>query len=300
MAWIQVRTDLHEDPAVIAMASALQISEDEVCGKLVRLWGWADEQTTDGKVSGVAGAWLDRKVGLQGFAAAMVRTGWLVVTDAGIEFPKFDIHNGKSAKKRSQDALRQARHRQKKGDVTQSVTDVTRDKRDMSVTKSVTREEKIREEENSPSESNTPAGLFDALAPLDLDASPDQMTEEAAFLGSLPGSTDGWNQIEAAAGRGYQALPSGLSRQFWRIRGDPELWPLCQQAMQKMRNGLQNGAKIGLEKFLTEQTIRDIVGGKHDFTPGQSRGRLGLNAVPEAKPEGRGGQGAGGAEPVDL
>lgn len=138
-----------------------------------------------------------------------------------------------------------------------------------------------------------PAGLFDPIPDRAFDESPDRLVEESAFVTR-------WNQLEAAAGRGLRGLSADRSRSFWLIRGDPELWEKCQEAMAKMRSGLQNGAKISLQKFLTEETILEIIGGKHDFTPGKSRGSVGLNAVSAAQSQSGGSEEEIGGPQVDL
>lgn len=137
--WIKMRCDLAEDPAVIAMAAALEIEDDAVVGKLHRLWSWADRQSRDGHAVGVTASWVDRYVHRDGFAAAMQSVGWLDMTGAGLHFPNFDRHNGKTAKQRALSNVRQQQHR---ANVTESVTSSSRTQRD----KPVTREEKRREE----------------------------------------------------------------------------------------------------------------------------------------------------------
>lgn len=114
MAWIKMRTDLSTDPAVIRMASALDVDDDLVVGKLHRLWSWADAHTTDGIAVGVSERWVDKYVGRSGFAAAMVQIGWLVIEPERIVFPRFDKHNGESAKKRDSNTMRQRLSRQER------------------------------------------------------------------------------------------------------------------------------------------------------------------------------------------
>ena len=110
-SWIKMRVDLAEDPAVIAMAARLDIDEDMVVGKLHRLWSWFDQQTIDGNAVGVTPAWVDRRVHLQGFCDAMTAAGWLVVTETGLQLPKFDTHNGETGKARGLTAKRVSKHR---------------------------------------------------------------------------------------------------------------------------------------------------------------------------------------------
>jgi hypothetical protein len=99
--WIKMRTDLADDPAVIAIAAALELSEDTVVGKLHRLWSWADRHTTDGNAGSVTYMWIDRYISVTGFAEALEEVGWLLNDGATISFPNFDRHNGQSAKARA-------------------------------------------------------------------------------------------------------------------------------------------------------------------------------------------------------
>lgn len=122
--WIKMRTDLSDDPAVVAMAVRLEIDEDHVVGKLHRIWAWADRHTIDGATSGVNEAWVDKFVAKRGFAAAMQSVGWLVIAEDGIRFPGFEKHNGESAKKRADAQQRQRASRASRHD---SVTSLSRD-----------------------------------------------------------------------------------------------------------------------------------------------------------------------------
>lgn len=141
--WIPIRIDLREDPAVIQMAIALDSDEDLVVGKLARLWGWANRQCANGNAHGVTKAWIDRYVGRDGFAQAMIDVAWLEASSDGIAFPKFESYNSQSAKTRLKTAKRAAKHR--------SAQRCDRDDRNAaSVTKRApTRTEEKRREEKS-------------------------------------------------------------------------------------------------------------------------------------------------------
>ena len=136
--WIKMRVDLQDDPAVIAIADDTGLDEYSVIGRLHKLWGWADRHTLDGNGLCVTQSWVDRFVGCDGFAEAMVLAGWLTNTDAKVGFPHFDRHNGETAKKRALTNKRVAEHRelQRNNNATGNAD---------SVTESVTREEKRRE-----------------------------------------------------------------------------------------------------------------------------------------------------------
>lgn len=96
-----MRVNLAGEPEVIGIASALDMDEFSVVGRLFALWAWADQHTADGNAACVTESWIDRYTNAPGFAAAMAKVGWLVVGEGGITFPNFDRHNGKSAKKRA-------------------------------------------------------------------------------------------------------------------------------------------------------------------------------------------------------
>lgn len=143
--WIIMRMDLPDDPSVVSMAAALNVDEDMIVGKLHRLWSWADKHSKGGRVDGVTPMWIDRYVRVDGFSNAMRAAGWLETDDSGVTFPRFERHNGKSAKVRVDSALRQRESRARKSsDAPMSQkchNDVTKP-----CDKSVTTEEKRTEE----------------------------------------------------------------------------------------------------------------------------------------------------------
>ena len=127
LAWIKMRVSLADDPAVITMARHLKASAYEVVGLLHSVWSWANLHTEDGIALGVTPDWLDHKFDRKGLSEAMMQVGWLLEDDSGIVIPKFDRHNGHSAKARAQATERKR---------------TSRIKRD----KSVTREDKRKED----------------------------------------------------------------------------------------------------------------------------------------------------------
>lgn len=125
--WIKMRIDLQDDPAVVAISDRLEMDEFSVIGRLHRLWGWADKHTVDGNAANVTPKWVDKYVQQSGFAEAMISAGWLVFENGILSFPKFDIHNGKSAKSRCEAALRQRQSRSCHTNVTKNCdNDVTK------------------------------------------------------------------------------------------------------------------------------------------------------------------------------
>lgn len=109
--WIKIRTQLPDDPAVMAIAHLLGIEEDAVVGKLIRLWGWADEQLSDGHGDSVTRAGVDALVRAPGFAKALEKVRWLVVEETGIRIPRWEIHFSQTAKQRALTARRKQKQR---------------------------------------------------------------------------------------------------------------------------------------------------------------------------------------------
>ena len=115
--WLKMEASTPDKPEVLAITASMGWDDpDLTVGKLFRVWRWFDQQTTNGNAFGVTATLLDRIVGVSGFANAMQKVGWLVVSDSGLELPNFDKHNGATAKSRSETAKRVANHRARKGD----------------------------------------------------------------------------------------------------------------------------------------------------------------------------------------
>ena len=115
--WIKFEINTLEKPEVMRIARTLTIDSSSVIGLLVRFWIWANRNSVDGVVDGVVAADVDAMLSRPGFADAMSAVGWLKCDDAKqrISIPKFDRHNGESAKKRALKNERQTRWRSRKG-----------------------------------------------------------------------------------------------------------------------------------------------------------------------------------------
>ena len=149
--WVKFEHTTPDKPEVWQIAELLGIDGDAVVGKLLRIWVWADQQTTDGNARSVTFALLDRISGVTGFAEAMAAVGWLVKEGGKVRFINFDRHNGKTAKTRALSAKRVEAHRASNDSVTPAALQQRY--------KSVTREEKRREEvDSSNTETQEPQG----------------------------------------------------------------------------------------------------------------------------------------------
>jgi hypothetical protein len=111
--WIPIRTDLDEDPAVVGIASILNVSETQVIGWLWKFWSVASRQTTNGLLPYFTLNKVDGIVGRQGFAAALEAVAWLHRRSDSLEIPNFEHWLSESAKKRFQEAVKKRKQRLK-------------------------------------------------------------------------------------------------------------------------------------------------------------------------------------------
>ncbi len=214
--WIKIKTDLHTDPAVIGMQMETGLEADTVVGKLVRVWAWANTHTEDGHAPCVTLEWLDGFLDCDGFASALVDVGWLDVGDGALVIPKFDRHNGKSAKSRSLSRERKRKQRERSGAdakrsaprATQRNANEPRNGHGPSVTKTGQpndREEK-RKELTSPSPSPAHARNWRDIA--------DQLFDLNV--------ANGWNVVSQADING--ASPEDVSAVLDHYRAHPGAW----------------------------------------------------------------------------
>ena len=142
--WIKMREALFEDPAVLAMANALETRPEHVVGYCHRFWSWVSRNCHAGSVTGVTLDALESVLNLPGFLRIMCAVGWLVYDDTPgnevLRIPNFNRHLSQGAKSRALNAERQKTRRHA------DVTEMSRAQRD----KIDTREEKRREENNTP------------------------------------------------------------------------------------------------------------------------------------------------------
>lgn len=122
MSWIKIRTNLSADPRVFRIASFAKIPTAHVVGCLVQVWAYADEHSTDGRLPFCVVSDIDRIAGVEGFSDWMLAVGWLDIQGQDIVLPRFDTHNGATAKARAQGARRQVRYRESEDGNASSVT----------------------------------------------------------------------------------------------------------------------------------------------------------------------------------
>ena len=101
-----MRSNLWDDPRIAKICDITNKREAEVIGGLYWIWSMADDQSTDGRLEGLSLGAIDRKTGIKGLGAALVKIGWILQGEDGVEIARFDEHNGASAKRRSTEAKR--------------------------------------------------------------------------------------------------------------------------------------------------------------------------------------------------
>lgn len=162
--WIKMRIDLQTHPKVFRIVSALKADRLRVIGGLHVAWSIFDTHCDDGVLVGYTAEAMDAVIGWPGFTQAMIDVEWASINEAGsLVMPRFDEHNGASAKRRANDNERK-RSARKSGNVrnvSASDADSLR-----------TREEKRKEDQN-------PLSAREAVDPrmpseMTLDWAPDQ------------------------------------------------------------------------------------------------------------------------------
>lgn len=107
-----MRIDLQTHPKVFRMVSALQADRLRIIGGLHVAWSIFDTHSSDGVLVGYTVDAMDAVVGWPGFTQAMIEVEWASVNDGGsLVMPRFEEHNGASAKRRANDAERKRNER---------------------------------------------------------------------------------------------------------------------------------------------------------------------------------------------
>lgn len=143
--WIKIEHITPDKPEVFKIAEILDIDPDCVVGKLVRLWIWLDQQSVNGNALSVTKSVIDRITFAHGFADAMLVVGWIEDQAGLLSIPRFDRHNGRTAKNRCNTNRRVADHRKCNA---QSVTSVTQDPLPKALPKALPDEDEDEDEDS--------------------------------------------------------------------------------------------------------------------------------------------------------
>lgn len=109
--WIKMSVDLRTHPKVVRMAATLKADRLRVVGGLHAVWSIFDAHSTDGLLVGYTREAIDADLGWRGFSRAMEAVGWLEFGDDGVRAPRFEEHNGATAKRRAAETRRKASSR---------------------------------------------------------------------------------------------------------------------------------------------------------------------------------------------
>ncbi len=209
MAWIKLDTTTPDKSEIIALATALKCKKETAFMYCIELWRWADGHIAD-DVSGNTGltfAELDGAIfHKRGVASALKIVGWLNENaDGKAVIPRFDWHNGNTAKQRLRKARNSKNYRDRKAgggadEVGENVTVLS--PFNLSLEKSQRREEKKDIDGAGESVSQSPP----------YEAEPPQTVADTPTLAEI---------IEVMRGAG---LPEGeaekCARKFCEVNGD--------------------------------------------------------------------------------
>lgn len=138
MAWLPIEFDTPEKPEVQRMAEALRREPEEILGRVILVWRWAQEQTPDGRITPGSLGMVDRQARLKGFGVAMQEAKWVSLEGDTLIFPRWDLHNSENAKKRKLNAKRAEKSRAKRDTIAELVAHPSRSERDKVVTPALT------------------------------------------------------------------------------------------------------------------------------------------------------------------
>lgn len=170
--WIKMRADLHTHPKVVRMASALKADRLRIVGGLHSAWCLFDVHSVDGFLDGYSADTLDDLIGFPGFARAMMAVGWLEEEGESLVMPRFEAHNGQSAKRRAQDADRKRNKR--------NVVKTSASEADKKRTREEKRREDIKDKPHIGGEQNQPVDNFAG------DGEPDPDANNSMMNGYVP------------------------------------------------------------------------------------------------------------------
>lgn len=114
--WIPMREDLHEDPAVLAMADSLETRPEHIVGYCHKFWSWLSRNASADCLQNVRLMSVESVLNLPGFLRLLCEVGWLeeYQNDAGqpcLRVPNFDRWLSQSGKRRALESQRKRSQR---------------------------------------------------------------------------------------------------------------------------------------------------------------------------------------------
>lgn len=104
--WIKMKVDLSTNPKVVRIAAMMKADRLKTVGGLHAVWSIFDTHSESGELVGYTTEILSEMIGWKKFADAMISVGWLTVNDNSLSMKDYSENNGKSAKRRAQEAAR--------------------------------------------------------------------------------------------------------------------------------------------------------------------------------------------------
>jgi hypothetical protein len=134
---MSVRLSLFDNhPRILRMCVTLEIDDcDLIIGKVQRVWAAAHRHTRRGFWANVSEEFVNRIVGMPGFAQAMVEVGWLEFKDGGAQLVNWTEHNATTVKERLAASARKRKSRMSRSghnNVTECHTQMSRSECDTS------------------------------------------------------------------------------------------------------------------------------------------------------------------------
>lgn len=266
--FIRIRKGISSDPDVLQISMMTGLDEFGVVGRLSDIWDWVDSHSTDGIGLTASDAWIDRRVGCDGFAAAMRAVNWLSGESGCLTFPQWDRHNSNTAKARAleSEAKRLRRAEASQTNVGQASDVLPAKMSDQSKSKS----------KSKNSNKHTPREAAPDFVELD---QPNELAPDGRS----------WVHVEADFLTVWNSLPTG-KRGVVPVTGLPPLmsvkdrdalrrvWPAKETSARKAMNRIADGSAFGwdrnpltIQQFFEE--IDNILGGKHERFTDSTSGR---------------------------
>ncbi|MEE9185238.1 MAG: hypothetical protein V3U39_12305 [Acidimicrobiia bacterium] len=109
--WIKMRTDLWTCPQVVRIAARLKRARAHIVGALCYVWSTFDAHSSDGSLPKMPPGTFDQATETEGLEAALIEVGWLEIDAKCWTLPRYEEHNGPTAKRRAQEQKRKKRVR---------------------------------------------------------------------------------------------------------------------------------------------------------------------------------------------
>lgn len=103
-----------ENARLVAVAHGCGIEPEQALTCVLKMWAWARRHATNGVAEGVQPPFVDKLVGVPGFAKALVDNRWLTRRTTGIEFPEWDKYLSPDSSAKALANARLKRHRDRK------------------------------------------------------------------------------------------------------------------------------------------------------------------------------------------